>query len=73
VWQHAAASEDGAFLGIDLIVCGLTALDGLHGERVPTATRNAFAGTQIGQPVPREDACDADDKILPRGRNSQPC
>ncbi len=28
-----------------------------------------FAGTEVGQPVPGEDAFDTDDQVLPVGRN----
>ena len=45
-------------------------MDGFPVERVPKDKRNAFAGTQIGKPLPREDAFDADDTILSIGRNS---
>ena len=53
LWPHAATEAEGDLLCIERIVCGLTARDGFHGERLPAATRNAFAGTQIGQPGPR--------------------
>src|SRR5207253_800022 len=45
-------------------------MDGFQGKRGSKDTRQAFEGTQIGQPVPREEAIDTDDQILPRGRNS---
>ena len=42
-------------------------MDGFHGERVPEDKRHAFAGTQIGQPVPGKDAFHTDDQVLPVG------
>jgi hypothetical protein len=61
--QHAAAQQHGNFLGIDLVIFGLPAVDGFHVQRMPEDKRHPCACTQIGQPVPREDACDTDDHV----------
>jgi hypothetical protein len=44
-------------------------MDGLHVQGVAQQEGNALAGTQVGQPVPGEDAFDADHKILAVGRH----
>lgn len=67
--QQAAAEEPGHVLGLARIVCGLPAMESLHGERVPEDKRHACTGTQSGQPVPRKEAVDADDQIGPGGRH----
>jgi hypothetical protein len=68
--EHPAAQEDGDLVGSDLVVFGLAPMDGLHVEGVAQDEGNPLAGTEIGQPVPREDAFDADDEILLVGCNS---
>jgi hypothetical protein len=61
--------ELGNFLGIDTIVFGCAAMDGLHGERVPEDESDPFPRTQVSQPRPREETCDRDDKSVTRGGN----
>ena len=67
--EHAAAEQHGDFRGVDLIVFGLAAVDGFHGEGVSEHEGDALAGTQVREPVPREDAFDTDDQVLSLGRN----
>ena len=63
------AEQHGDFLGVDLVVFGLAAMDGFHREGMSKDKGNAFAGAEVGQPVPGEDAFDADDQIVPVGRD----
>jgi hypothetical protein len=58
--QHAAAPQPGNFWGVELVMLGLRAVDGWHVQRRPEDKRTPCACTQIGQPVPGEDACDPD-------------
>ena len=36
---------------------------------MPKHQRPAFAGAQVGAPVPGKEACDTDDQVFPGGRN----
>ena len=65
LWEHAAAQQHGNFLGVDLVVFGLAAMDRFHVERVAQDEGNTFLGAEVGEPVPGEDAFDADDEIRP--------
>ena len=42
-------------------------MDGFHVKRVAQDERDALLGTQIGQPVPGEDAFDGHDQVLAVG------
>ena len=66
---HAPAPEHRHVLGIDVVVFGLTAVEGLPRQGMPEDTRHRFACTQIGQPVPGKDACDTDDQSGSVGRD----
>ena len=44
-------------------------MDGFHVERVPEDERDILIGTQIGEPVPRKSALDADHQPLPIRRD----
>lgn len=63
--EHAASQEDGDFMGINLIVLGLGPINRLHVERVTEEERDPLLGTEVSEPIPRENAFDADDEVLP--------
>ena len=63
--EHAAAEQDGNLLGVDLVVFGLAAMDGLHGEGMTEDERDPFIGAEVGEPVPGEHAFDRDDDPVP--------
>ena len=63
-WEHPAAPELGNLLGIDLVVCGLPAMDGLHREGMTEAARDALVGTPVSELVPGEQALDGHDETL---------
>jgi len=69
VWEQATAEQHGDFLRVNPVIFGRAALDGLHRQRVSEDKRQAFAGPQIGQPVPGEHTVDTDDPILPVRRD----
>jgi hypothetical protein len=56
-------------LRVDLVIFGLTPVDGFHVKRMPEDKRQPFAGTQVSKPIPGEDAFNTDDQIFPVGRN----
>src|SRR3990172_1719307 len=62
--QHAAAQQHGDLVGIDLVVLGLAAVDGLRGQGVAEDEGDAFLGAQVGEPVPGEHALSGDDEIF---------
>jgi hypothetical protein len=69
VREHAATEQDGDLVRVDRVVFGLPPMDGLHVQGMAEDERDAFVSTQVGQPVPGEQAFDRDDETLSRGRN----
>ena len=61
--EHAAAEQDGNLLRVDLVIFGLAAMDGLHGEGMTEDERDLFIGAEVGEPVPGEHAFDRDDDM----------
>jgi hypothetical protein len=54
-----------------ILAClALPPLDGFHVQGMAEDNREAFVSTEVGQPVPREQAFDSDDKPCSRGRNA---
>jgi hypothetical protein len=51
--EHPAAQERGDLVGVDPIVLGLAAMDGLHVQGVAEDEADLLAGAQIGEPGPR--------------------
>jgi hypothetical protein len=68
--QGTGAEQHRDLVGVDAIVLGLTAVDGLHVEGMAEHERDAFAGAQIGEPVPAEGALGGDDEVAAVGRDS---
>ncbi len=54
--EHPAAQQHGDFMGVDLVVFGLAAMDGLHGEGMPEDKRNTVFSTEVRKPVPGKHA-----------------
>lgn len=50
-------------VGIDLVVLGFAAVDRLHIQRMAEHELDLLGGTEIGEPVPAEDAFHADDQV----------
>jgi hypothetical protein len=61
--EHPPTEQHRSLVGIDCVVCGLATVNGLHVERMAQAKRDPFLGTQVSQPVPREES------IRPRRRH----
>ena len=58
LWQPTPAQPSGHLVGIDRVVCGFPAVDGLPGEGMPPHTGHALLRTEVGQPVPGEETRD---------------
>ena len=64
VGKGPGAKKNGNLSGIDLVILGLAAMDGLHVEGVAEDEGDALIGAEIGQPVPAEDALGPDDQVV---------
>jgi len=62
--EHPAAPQHGDFLGVDRVVCGLAAMEGLPGESVPEDKRDPMFRAEISPPGPRNHACGRQDHLL---------
>jgi hypothetical protein len=68
--EGTAPQEGGDLVGVDLVVLGLTPVDGFHVERMAQDEGDAFLGTEVGEPVPAEDALGADNEVVAIGLDS---
>ena len=68
--EHTPAEEDGNLLRIDRGVFGLAPVHGLHRKRMAKPKGHAVPGAEVGQPLPGEETCDADDQSGPGRRDS---
>jgi len=72
LWEHPAAPQHGDFLGVDRVVFGLAAMDGLHREGMPEDKRHTVFSTEVRKPVPGQHACGRqDDLIAGRGKSRE--
>ena len=62
-----AAKEGCDLEGIDFVVLGLAAVDGVHVEGVSEDELDALLMAQVREPVPGEDALDGDDEVVSVG------
>jgi len=62
--EHAATEQGGNLLRIHFVIFGLPAMDGFHVQGMTEDKRDAFVGTEVGEPVPGEHAFDSDDETL---------
>jgi hypothetical protein len=65
--DHAAVEQDGDCPGVNPVVFGGAALDGCHRQGLAQDKRQSFWCTQVGEPVPRQEALYRDDNSLPLG------
>ncbi len=68
--EITAFEQAGDFIGIDFVVLGLAAMDCPHIQGVPEDEGELLGDTEIGQPIPAEDAFHPDDDILLVGEMS---
>jgi hypothetical protein len=66
--EHAPTEQHGDLLGVDRVVLRRAPMDGVHRQGVAQDTRQPFLGTQVGEPVPRQETCDGDANMVPIGR-----
>lgn len=52
------------FWGVEIVVLGLAAVDGHHGEFATEDEEDGLAFAEVGEPVPGEHALAADDESL---------
>ena len=62
--DQAATEEGGDLVGVDPIVFGFAAVDGLHVEGMAEHEGNPLLLTQVSEPVPGKHALGGDDEIL---------
>jgi hypothetical protein len=67
--EHAAAEQHRNFVRVDLIVLGLAPMNGFHVQGVAQDEGNPLLRAKVREPVPGEDAFDADHHILAIGDN----
>jgi hypothetical protein len=65
----AAAPPRGHRVGIELVMLGLAAMDGVPGEGVSRDNGDGLCSAETGEPIPGAQACDGDDETLTVGRN----
>ena len=65
--DHASPQQSGDLESIDPIVLGFAAMDSLHVQGVTKDEGNLLAGSQVGRPVPGEDAFHLQHEIFPVG------
>ncbi len=62
-----AAQEPGNVLGVDRVVFGLAAMDGLHGEGMTEDNRATVCSTEVSTPVPGQHAFGSHDDLIAVG------
>jgi hypothetical protein len=67
--EPPAAEEQGNFLRVNLVIFRFASRDSLHIQSMAQHAGNAFASTEVGEPIPGEETCDAHDQVLPIGRH----
>lgn len=51
--EHPTTEPGGHLVRVDRVMCGLPAMDGLHGQGMPEDNREAGVGPEVGEPGPR--------------------
>ena len=70
VREVAATQQGGNLVGVDSVVLRLAAVDGLHVKGVAEDKGEALLATEVGHPVPAEEAFDGDRQVLSVGSES---
>ncbi len=65
--DHPASQQNGDLVAVNLVVLGLSAVNGFHVQGVTQNEGNIFSSAQIGKPVPGEDTFDRNDDALAEG------
>jgi len=64
--DHAAAQQYGDLLRVDLVILGFASVNGSHVQGMTENKSDAFAGADIGQPVPGENAFNGHNDLIPK-------
>jgi len=67
--QHASSQQGGYLMGIDLVVLGLSSVDGFHVQSMPQDEGDVFLGAEVSEPIPGEDTLYCDHNVLSVRRN----
>lgn len=67
--EHTASEQGGDLQGVDLIIFGLSSMDGFHVEGMTEDEGNLLLVTEICDPVPGEHAFDGNHDVLAEGGN----
>jgi antitoxin component HigA of HigAB toxin-antitoxin module len=62
--NHASSKQSSDLESVDSVVLRLASVNCLHVESVTENEIDAFAGTEVGEPVPGEDALRRDHEVL---------
>src|SRR2546422_4110386 len=65
--EPTAAQQHGDCMGVDFVVFGLAAMDGLHGEGMTADKRDTVCSTEVSKPVPSTQACGSQDDRIAGG------
>src|SRR4029453_19190234 len=61
--EHPAPQQDSYFLGVDLVIFGLSAMDGLHREGMTQDKRDLVLSTEVSKPVPGKQTFGSQDNL----------
>jgi hypothetical protein len=67
--EIAAFEQAGDFIGIDFIIFGFSAVDGLHIQSVAQDEGDVVVCAEVGQPAPAKDAFHADHDVIEEGED----
>jgi hypothetical protein len=67
--EPTAAQQHGDCVGVDRVVCGFAAMNGLHVQGMPKHKRDPVVSTEVSQPVPGKQACGREDDLRAVGRD----
>jgi hypothetical protein len=65
--EHPAAQQHGDCVGVDRVVFGFAAMDGLHGKGMTKHTRDPVVSTEGCKPGPGKQACGREDDLRAGG------
>ena len=67
--EPTAAQQPSDCMGVDLVVCGLAAMDRFHREGMTEDKRHTVFSTEVRKPVPSKQACGSEDDLSAVGGN----
>jgi hypothetical protein len=68
--EQTTTEQDRQLVGIAPVICGLAAVDRLPREGLSQDKGHACLGAEVGEPRPRQQACDSHDETISGGRHS---